>query len=224
MSPRPAPAPPFHARCPHWEQGARPTAVLQSDVRDTHGRLLRLLLACCRSELAQEAGCPVTKVGSDAFSVDMPAATQALRQLHTQALVRDRFPPTGERSAAIILATPPNLAPRIPLQVAACGEGPLLVSLVAVLSMYTFRTLEVGALSQVRHHMRPLVLRAGVRIFNLLVARRQLEQKQVAEGAMVTVRDAREMLYRLLRAGFVALQVSVIRLSARTAHGQLQSV
>lgn len=49
--------------------------------------------------------------------------------------------------------------------------------------------------------------RAGARIWRLLVARRQLEQKQVADCAMVTLNDAREVLYRLLRAGFVSLQV-----------------
>lgn len=48
---------------------------------------------------------------------------------------------------------------------------------------------------------------AGIRIWRLLVARRQLEQKQVADCAMVTLNNAREMLYRLLRAGFVSLQV-----------------
>ena len=48
---------------------------------------------------------------------------------------------------------------------------------------------------------------AGLRLFRLLRAKRQLEQKAVAEAAMVPVRETREMLYRLLRAGFVSLQV-----------------
>jgi hypothetical protein len=55
-----------------------------------------------------------------------------------------------------------------------------------------------------------------MRLFRLLRAKRQLEQKAVAEAAMVPVRDAREMLYRLLRAGFVALQVPP-RLSWRSS-------
>ncbi len=45
-----------------------------------------------------------------------------------------------------------------------------------------------------------------MRVFRLLAAKKQLEQKQVADYAMVPVRDARELLYRMLRAGFVTLQ------------------
>ncbi|EIE21445.1 hypothetical protein COCSUDRAFT_43175 [Coccomyxa subellipsoidea C-169] len=46
----------------------------------------------------------------------------------------------------------------------------------------------------------------GMRVFRLLCAKKQLEQKQVADYAMVPVRDARELLYRMLRAGFLTLQ------------------
>ncbi len=43
-------------------------------------------------------------------------------------------------------------------------------------------------------------------MFRLLTAKKQLEQKQLADYAMVPVRDARELLYRMLRAGFLTLQ------------------
>ena len=41
----------------------------------------------------------------------------------------------------------------------------------------------------------------------MLLDKKQLEQKQIAEFAMVPVRDAREVLYKMLKAGFLALQV-----------------
>lgn len=44
-------------------------------------------------------------------------------------------------------------------------------------------------------------------MFRLLRVKKQLEQKQVADYAMVPVRDARELLYRMLRGGFLTLQV-----------------
>lgn len=43
-------------------------------------------------------------------------------------------------------------------------------------------------------------------MFRLLVDKKQLEQKQVADYAMVPIRDARELLYRMLRAGYLSLQ------------------
>lgn len=46
-----------------------------------------------------------------------------------------------------------------------------------------------------------------MRVFRLLRVKKQLEQKQVADYAMVPVRDARELLYRMLRGGFLTLQV-----------------
>jgi hypothetical protein len=47
----------------------------------------------------------------------------------------------------------------------------------------------------------------GLRIFRLLLMHRQLEQKVIGEKAMLPIKDARELLYRMLKAGFVALQV-----------------
>lgn len=46
-----------------------------------------------------------------------------------------------------------------------------------------------------------------MRIFRLLLAKKQLEQKQVADFAMLPQKDARELLYRMLQAGYVSLQV-----------------
>ena len=48
---------------------------------------------------------------------------------------------------------------------------------------------------------------AGMRIFRMLLAKKQLEQKQIADFAMVPVREAREVLYKMLKGGFLALQV-----------------
>lgn len=47
---------------------------------------------------------------------------------------------------------------------------------------------------------------AGMRIWNLLVERGQLEQKQITEAAMLPKEEAREALYHLLRAGYLKLQ------------------
>ena len=48
---------------------------------------------------------------------------------------------------------------------------------------------------------------AGLRIFRLLKAKRQLEQKQVAEQAVLPPKEANVTLYTLLRGGFVCIQV-----------------
>ena len=49
----------------------------------------------------------------------------------------------------------------------------------------------------------------GLRVYRLLVTLRQLEQKQVAERAMVPTKDTRELLYRMLKAGTISLQARV---------------
>lgn len=46
----------------------------------------------------------------------------------------------------------------------------------------------------------------GLRIFNLLLTRGQLEQKQVADFGMLPVKDTRELLYQMMRDGFLSLQ------------------
>jgi len=44
-------------------------------------------------------------------------------------------------------------------------------------------------------------------VYRLLVTLRQLEQKQVSEKAMLPMKDTRELLYRMLKAGTIRLQV-----------------
>ena len=46
---------------------------------------------------------------------------------------------------------------------------------------------------------------AGLRIFRLVRAKRQLEQKQVAEQAVLPPKEANVILYTLLKGGFVCL-------------------
>ena len=54
---------------------------------------------------------------------------------------------------------------------------------------------------------------AGLRIFRLLKAKRQLEQKQVAEQAVLPPKEANVTLYTLLKGGFVCIQVPARLLS-----------
>jgi len=44
------------------------------------------------------------------------------------------------------------------------------------------------------------------RIFRLLLLKRNLEQKQIAEMAMIPIKDTRELLYKLLKAEYVQMQ------------------
>jgi len=44
------------------------------------------------------------------------------------------------------------------------------------------------------------------RIFRLLLLKQNLEQKQIAEMAMISVKDTRELLYKLLKAQYVQIQ------------------
>ena len=47
------------------------------------------------------------------------------------------------------------------------------------------------------------------RVFRLLLLKKVLEQKQVADQAMIPSREARDMLYSLLAENFVSLQVCI---------------
>ena len=47
---------------------------------------------------------------------------------------------------------------------------------------------------------------AACRIFRLVLLKRQLEQKQIADEAMLPVKDTRELLYKLFKVEFVQLQ------------------
>ena len=50
--------------------------------------------------------------------------------------------------------------------------------------------------------------------------KKQMEQKQIAECAMVPLKEARETLYKMLKGGFVTLQVQEYpsQLATRSAH------
>lgn len=48
----------------------------------------------------------------------------------------------------------------------------------------------------------------SARIFRLLMAKKQLEQKQIASFAMVPIKETRERLYKMLEHNYVQLQVS----------------
>lgn len=47
----------------------------------------------------------------------------------------------------------------------------------------------------------------GLRVYRLLLQRGQLEQKAVGDLAMIAAKDVRTLLYNMLAAGYVALQV-----------------
>ena len=46
-----------------------------------------------------------------------------------------------------------------------------------------------------------------MRVFRMLMIKGQLEQKQVADFSMLSPKDTRELLYKMLKAGYLALQV-----------------
>jgi DNA-directed RNA polymerase III subunit RPC3 len=52
----------------------------------------------------------------------------------------------------------------------------------------------------------------GLRVFQTLLMRGQLEQKQVADTVMQPHKETRELLYRMLRAGYVQMQVGTLAL------------
>ena len=54
-------------------------------------------VSCACSELVEDDASAVSRVGTDTFAIDASVATIALRQAHTEATVRERFPPTGVR-------------------------------------------------------------------------------------------------------------------------------
>jgi len=51
----------------------------------------------------------------------------------------------------------------------------------------------------------------ALRIFRLLLLKRLLDQKQVEESAMLSSKEAREILYTLMADNFVSVQVSLTR-------------
>ena len=72
------------------------------------------------------------------------------------------------------------------------------VNMGRILDYRKLKEIEAG----VRDRFGPLALR----IFRLLFLKRQLEQKQIADMAMIPTKETREILYRLLRHEYVILQ------------------
>ncbi|KAG1677915.1 hypothetical protein FOA52_001333 [Chlamydomonas sp. UWO 241] len=68
------------------------------------------------------------------------------------------------------------------------------------------RIIQLVQLKQVEAVIRDRFGGSGLRIFRLLLLKGQLEQKQVADFSMLSPKETRELLYRMLRAGFLALQ------------------
>ncbi|KAL4446224.1 hypothetical protein ABPG77_003031 [Micractinium sp. CCAP 211/92] len=68
------------------------------------------------------------------------------------------------------------------------------------------RILDVARLLELQAVVKNKFGPHGMRIWRLLLLSGQLEQKQVADLAMLTKEDAREKLYGMLKAGYLALQ------------------
>ena len=47
----------------------------------------------------------------------------------------------------------------------------------------------------------------ALRIFRLLLLKKQLEQKQIADLSMLDLKETRTVLYRMMKAGYVQMQV-----------------
>eukprot|EP00271_Cylindrocystis_brebissonii_P015050 TRINITY_DN3697_c0_g1_i2.p1 TRINITY_DN3697_c0_g1~~TRINITY_DN3697_c0_g1_i2.p1 ORF type:complete len:488 (+),score=133.77 TRINITY_DN3697_c0_g1_i2:156-1619(+) len=74
---------------------------------------------------------------------------------------------------------------------------------------YAINMKQIVALAKLREVEAMIALRygaAGCRIFRLLHLKGQLEQKQIGEMAMVPLKEARELLYRLLQDEYLLLQ------------------
>eukprot|EP00241_Pyramimonas_parkeae_P015426 CAMPEP_0114289966 /NCGR_PEP_ID=MMETSP0059-20121206/7668_1 /TAXON_ID=36894 /ORGANISM="Pyramimonas parkeae, Strain CCMP726" /LENGTH=549 /DNA_ID=CAMNT_0001411299 /DNA_START=77 /DNA_END=1726 /DNA_ORIENTATION=+ len=68
------------------------------------------------------------------------------------------------------------------------------------------RVMDLLRLKQLEAAVRQRFGVSACRVFRLLTMKRQLEQKQIAELAMLPVKETREILYRLLKAGYLLLQ------------------
>eukprot|EP00887_Chlorella_sp_A99_P004674 scaffold4.g4674.t1 len=66
--------------------------------------------------------------------------------------------------------------------------------------------LSMARLIQLKATIRGRFGDKGMRVWSLLLESRQLEQKQIADMAMLPKEEARELLYAMLRAGYVQLQ------------------
>ena len=58
----------------------------------------------------------------------------------------------------------------------------------------------------------------ALRIFRLLLLKKQLEQKQIADLSMLDLKETRTVLYRMMKAGYVQMQVGNERLGWAISH------
>ena len=68
------------------------------------------------------------------------------------------------------------------------------------------RIMEVMQLKELEGGIRDKFGAEAMRVFSLLVYQKQLEQKQIADMAMMPLKDTREILYRLLKEEYIVLQ------------------
>ncbi|KAK3241678.1 hypothetical protein CYMTET_48583 [Cymbomonas tetramitiformis] len=68
------------------------------------------------------------------------------------------------------------------------------------------RMMDVVRQKQVEGVIRDRFGGPACRIYRLLFLKRQLEQKQISDMAMLPIKETREILYKLLKAGYVTLQ------------------
>ena len=50
---------------------------------------------------------------------------------------------------------------------------------------------------------------AGMRVFNCLLKHRQMESRTISDRVLLPTQQAINILYKLLRGGFVAIQVNI---------------
>jgi len=140
-----------------------------------------------------------------------------------------------DRSSAVSADEATEVAARLSVRAATAGEGsggspvssaasvPTILSTIAhdALELISYigdgpggaqyvvnmgRIVQLVQLKQVESVIRDRFGGPGLRVFRLLLLKGQLEQKQVADFSMLTPKDTRELLYRMLRAGFLSLQ------------------
>lgn len=142
-----------------------------------------------------------------------PAAHSRARCRLTRLALRRRAPPPGRRHVRGACALKHRAAPSTPdaeahrpparAQLVTCvgevhGRASYCVNMSRIIGLIRMR--EVDAVVRERFGG------PACRIFRLLMLKRQLEQKQIAEMAMIPVKDTRELLYRLTKVEFVQLQ------------------
>ena len=155
------------------------------------------------------------KVGQDE-SIVLEAMLQMARN-HETGVKEDRSPPLPEAEVATMLRQRPGDENISNSQVAqileSLAEDPSeLVSMVGEghggksYCVNMRRILDLIRNKEVEAVVRQRFGAPACRVFRLLTLKRCLEQKQIAEMAMLQIKDTRELLYRLFKAGYIQLQ------------------